>query len=167
MPLHALKSVALCLLFFYCGRLPAQNELDSVSLKPLKGASIRYASLVKNDSIVLICFWSSSSEPSLNALNAINKQFESWTHRAKFRMLAVCVDEGRDLGRVRPLVNSLGWVFDVFIDINGDLRKNLKSVNLPQAFILFKGDVVYQQSGFGPGSEDFLIRKIQSVTLRR
>jgi hypothetical protein len=162
-------AAGLCLFLLFSGRAAAQSSsdpvlpLDSVLLKPLKGPNISFSSLTQKDSVVLICFWSSGSEASINALNAVNTQFENWQRLAKFKMMAVCVDEGKDVGRVRPMVNAYGWIFDVYIDINGDLRKTLKSVNLPQSIILYKGQVLYQQSGFGTGSENYLIKRIEAL----
>jgi hypothetical protein len=155
------------LLLFSSSRASAQTQLDSVVVKTLRGANASFSSLIKKDSIVLICFWSSSTEASINELSAINTKFQNWTKLANFKMMAVCVDEGKDIGRVRPMVNAYGWTFDVCIDYSGDLRKTLKSVNLPQSIILYKGQVLYQQSGFEPGSEDYLIKRIQTITLHR
>ncbi len=167
MKIFSMKSTGLYLLLFFSGRAVAQIQLDSVLLKPLKGPNASFSSFTQKDSIVLICFWSSGSEASINALNAINTKFENWKQLVGFKMMAVCVDEGKDVGRVRPMVNAYGWIFDVYIDINGDLRKTLKSVSLPQSIILYKGQVLYQQSGFESGSEDYLIKRIQAIILHR
>jgi hypothetical protein len=167
-----LPAAGLFLLLFSSGLLPAvpataQSRLDSVVVKTLRGANTPFSSLVKKDTIVLLCFWASSTEASINELNAINTKFESWTKLASFKMIAVCVNEGKDIGKVRPMVNAYEWAFDVCIDYNGDLRKALNSIDLPQSIILYKGQVVYQQSGFQPGSEDYLIKRIQTITPRR
>ena len=57
-----------------------------------------------------------------------------------------------------------GWMFEVYSDPEGELRKALNSKNLPQAMII-KGDkVIYQQSGFEPGTEKYLFQKIQAIS---
>ena len=56
-----------------------------------------------------------------------------------------------------------GWQFDVYVDIKGDLRKALSSNNLPQAMIIKRGEVIYKQSGFEAGSENYLFQKIQAL----
>ncbi len=163
-----IKSIAdPCLLLFVClspgDRLSAQPSLSPAMLKPLRGPSASFGSLTEKDSIVLLLFWATGSQQSIDELNAITAKDEKWKQLGNFKMMAVCVDEGKDVGRVRPMVNAYGWIFDVYIDINGDLRKTLKSVNLPQSVILYKGQVVYQQSGFEAGSENYLIKRIQAL----
>jgi hypothetical protein len=74
--------------------------------------------------------------------------------------MAVSIDEGKIANRVRPTAIQNGWTFNVFIDINGDLRKALNSSNLPQSFIIKNGKVVYQQSGYDAGTENYLFQKI-------
>ncbi|MBS1935369.1 MAG: hypothetical protein JST96_15320, partial [Bacteroidetes bacterium] len=102
-------------------------------------------------------------DESMNELNAINAKIGQWKEAVKFRMMAVSVDEGKAANKVRPTINMNGWTFEVFVDINGDLRKAVNANNLPQAMII-KGDkVVYQQSGFEPGSENYLLQKLQAI----
>jgi hypothetical protein len=144
--------------------LSAQPSLDSISVKTVRGAIVPFSSIAKNERVILLCFWSVNSDQSVSELNAINAQFEKWKQAASFRLVAVCVDEGNILNRMRPTANMNGWTFDVCGDINGDLRKafNVNDV-LPKSVLLDKGQVVYQQSGFEPGSERYFFSKIQAL----
>jgi hypothetical protein len=157
-------SLAFCLLILLSLRLSAQPTLDSVQLKPLRGALVSYASVTKNNPVVLICFWSSNIESSVNELNAINAQYEKWKQAASFKLMAICVDEGNILNRMRPTAIMNGWTFDVYGDINGDLQRIFPAPNLPESMILKNGQVVYQQAGFQAGSENYLFAKIKSLT---
>lgn len=141
----------------------AQPPLDSVQLKPLRGALVSYASVTKNNPIVLICFWSSNIESSVNELNAISTQYDKWKQAASFKLMAICIDEGNILNRMRPTAIMNGWTFDVYGDINGDLQRIFPAPNLPESMILKNGQVVYQQAGFQTGSENYLFTKIKSL----
>ncbi|MDR3713441.1 MAG: hypothetical protein P4L51_11530 [Puia sp.] len=165
MKINLLPAVLPAFFLFFGVRVFAQMPLDSVMVKPLKGAAVPFSSLVKKDTVVLLCFWSSGSESSIRELNAINAKFGSWKKLANFHLLAVCVDEGRDLGKLRPLVNAAGWTFEVCIDVDGNLRTAVHSAGLPQSMILYKNEPVYQQSGFEPGSEDDLIKRVQQAVI--
>jgi hypothetical protein len=57
--------------------------------------------------------------------------------------------------------------FDVCADINGDLQQALHFTNLPQSVILKNGQIVYQQSGFADGTEDYLFSKIQALVTNK
>jgi hypothetical protein len=56
-----------------------------------------------------------------------------------------------------------GWTFEVYSDLYGDLRKSLNSNNFPQSMIVYKHEVIYQQSGWTEGSENYLIQRLLSI----
>lgn len=138
----------------------AQTPLSSAMLKPMRGAVAAFSSFTQKDSLILICFWSVNSDETINELNAISAHYDNWKETVKFKLMAVSIDEGKIANRVRPTAIQNGWTFNVFIDINGDLRKALNSSNLPQSFIIKNGKVVYQQSGYDAGTENYLFQKI-------
>jgi hypothetical protein len=140
-----------------------QDSLLVARLKTLQGKIVPFSSVEKKDSLFLICFWSSTSEESITELNAFNVNLENWQKMKPFRFLAVSVDEGKAAGQLRPLYNQNGWTFEAFVDIYGDLRRALHSNNLPQSVIVYKNEVVYEQSGWSAGSENYLIQKIFSM----
>ncbi|HSZ87202.1 MAG TPA: hypothetical protein VK787_14310 [Puia sp.] len=138
----------------------AQITISSATLKPMRGAIAPFSSFTQKDSLILICFWSVNSDESVNELNAINTHYDNWKETVKFKLMAISIDEGKIANRVRPTAIGNGWTFNIFIDINGDLRKALSSSNLPQSFIIKNGKVVYQQSGYEAGTENYLFQKI-------
>ncbi|MFI5154657.1 MAG: peroxiredoxin family protein [Chitinophagales bacterium] len=144
--------------------LKAQPALASAQLRNLHGKIQPYSAITQKDSLVLICFWSIGSEPSITALNAINANYEHWQSAVNFRLMIVSIDEGKALSKVRPLVNMNEWTFDVYTDINGDLRKALDANNLPESMIIKNGKLVYQQSGYESGSENYLFQKILTLS---
>jgi hypothetical protein len=141
----------------------AQDSLSAARLKPLRGAVAPFSTFAKNDSLFLICFWASSSDESMNELNAINANLEKWKTAVPFRMLGISEDEGKMASRVRGIYNMNSWTFEVFTDLYGDLRRALQSNNLPQSMILFKDKIVYQQSGWTAGAENYLFQKLVAI----
>lgn len=144
--------------------LSAQPSLASAQLKNLHGKIQSYSVITQKDSLVLVCFWSISSEQSIAELNAINANYEHWQSAVNFRLMIVSIDEGKALSKVRPMVNMNEWTFDVYTDINGDLRKALDANNLPESMIIKNGKLVYQQSGYEAGSENYLFQKILTIS---
>lgn len=160
-----MKFLKLTIIFtlLYSHILNAQNALGDAQIKNIHGKMVSFSSVTQKDSLVLVCFWSVTSEASITELDAINSKYENWKQSGLFRFMAVNVDEAKAANRIRPMVNENGWLFDVYADINGDLRKALKSNNLPQSMIIQGGKVIYEQSGYGPGSENYLFQKIQTI----
>jgi hypothetical protein len=142
----------------------AQSALDSAKLKNLHGRIQTFAQITQKDTMVLICFWATYSDPSIAELNAINQRYEQWQAGLKFRLMIVAIDEAKTWGKIRPMVNMNGWTFDVYTDINGDLKKALHADNLPESMILKKGKLIYQQSGYETGSENYLFQRLISLS---
>jgi cytochrome c biogenesis protein CcmG, thiol:disulfide interchange protein DsbE len=155
--------VGICL-FCLVSSLQAQTSLATVQLRNIKGKLVSFGSVSEKDSLVLVCFWASWSEASIQELNAINANYQQWKTIASFKLMAISIDEGKSANKIRPLVNMNGWLFDVYSDLNGDLRKELNSNNLPQALLIKQDKVVYQQSGFESGTEIYLLQKILAIS---
>ena len=117
-------------------RAIAQPQIPAARIKTLRGAITSFGSAVQKDSLILVCFWSTTSDMSIAELNSINANYEKWKKGVAFRMMAVSIDEGQAANKIRPTVNMNDWQFEVFSDIFGDLRKALGSNNLPQAMII-------------------------------
>jgi hypothetical protein len=132
-------------------------------MKSLQGKIAPFSVFAKKDSLFLICFWSVSSDESITELNSINTNLEHWQSLLPFRFMAVSIDEGKQANRLRPVYNQNGWTFEAYSDLYGDLRKALHSNNLPQSMIVYKNEIVYEQSGWTAGTENYLIQKLLSM----
>ena len=141
----------------------AQDSLQYAKIKSLQGKIAPFSDFAKKDSLFLICFWSISSEESITELNSINANLEHWQSLKPFRFMAVSVDEGKAANRLRPVYNQNSWTFEAYTDLYGDLRKALHSNNLPQSMIVYKNEVIYEQSGWTSGTENYLIQKLVSM----
>jgi hypothetical protein len=141
----------------------AQDSLQQARLKSLQGKIAPFSVFAKKDSLFLICFWSVESEESITELNSINANVENWQKMANFRFMAVSIDEGRAANRLRPVYNMNGWTFEAYTDIYGDLRRSLHSNNLPQSMILYRNKIIYEQSGWKEGTENYLVQRLLSI----
>jgi hypothetical protein len=156
------KIFMFCVVLFSLGA-SAQESLQDAKIKSLQGKIAPFSVFAKKDSLFLICFWSLSSEESITELNSINANLEHWQSLLPFRFMAVSVDEGKLANRLRPVYNQNSWTFEAYSDLNGDLRKALHSNNLPQSMIVYKNEIIYEQSGWTNGTENYLIQKLLSM----
>jgi hypothetical protein len=140
----------------------SQTALSDVVLKNMQSKLVTFSSITKNDSAILICFWSVSSEISMDELNAISSHLTKWKQSAAFKFLAVAIDNDNEANKVRPVAKANGWLsdFDVYIDINNNLRDALNLGSLPQVVIIKHGKIFYQQAGYKKGTEEYLLKKI-------
>ncbi len=158
-----LKPFLILILFFVAGAAIAQDSLLQARLKSLKGVTQSFSQFAKKDSLFLICFWSTTSDESTGELNAINADLEKWKSAVPFRFMAISVDEGKDIRKLRPTYNMNSWTFELYSDLYGDLRRALHSNNLPQSMIIFRNQLIYQQSGWTEGSENYLFQKLLAI----
>jgi hypothetical protein len=158
-----MKSIFIFCWILFSLKAFSQDSLQQARLKSLQGKILPFSAIAKKDSLFLICFWSASSDESIVELNAFNVNLESWQKMKPFRFLAVSVDEGKEANKLRPLYNMNGWTFEAYDDLYGDLRRALHANNLPQSLIIYKNDIIYEQSGWTSGSENYLIQKLFSL----
>ncbi len=152
----------LCFLLFSLAA-SAQDSLQYARLKSLQNKTGSFKEFAKKDSLFLICFWSVNSEESIAELNSLNANLENWKSMKPFHFMAISVDENKNANRMRPTYNMNGWTFDSYADQFGDIRRSLHSNNLPQSMIVYKNQIIYQQTGWSPGAENYLIQRILAV----
>ena len=158
-----MKHIFMSCLVLFSFSASAQESLQDAKIKSLQGKIAPFSVFAKKDSLFLICFWSMSSDESITELNSINTNLEHWQSQLPFRFMAVSVDEGKLANRLRPVYNQNSWTFEAYSDLYGDLRKALHSNNLPQSMIVYKNEIIYEQSGWTTGTENYLIQKLLSM----
>lgn len=158
-----MKNFVLFLLVFSAVSAQAQDSLLQARLKTLRGAVSPFSVIAKKDSLFLICFWSTTSDESITEMNTLNGQIDNWKSSLPFRFMGVCVDEGKLANKLRPTYNMNSWAFDVYSDLYGEVRRALHSNNLPQTMIVYKNKIVFQQSGWSAGSDNYFYQKLISI----
>jgi hypothetical protein len=158
-----MKEILMFSLVLFSLGASAQGSIQEAKIKSLQGKIAPFSVFAKKDSLFLICFWSVSSDESITELNSINANLEHWQSLLSFRFMAVSVDEGKLANRLRPVYNQNSWMFEAYSDPYGDLRKALHSNNLPQSMIVYKNDIIYEQSGWTGGTENYLFQKLLSM----
>ena len=158
-----MKEILMFSLVLFSIGASAQGSIQEAKIKSLQGKIAPFSVFAKKDSLFLICFWSVSSDESITELNSINANLEHWQSLLPFRFMAVSVDEGKLANRLRPVYNQNSWTFEAYSDPYGDLRKALHSNNLPQSMIVYKNEIIYEQSGWTGGTENYLIQKLLSM----
>jgi len=158
-----MKIILILWLIIYSLTAKGQDSLQQARLKSLQGKIAPFSVFAKKDSLFLVCFWSVASDESITELNSINANLEQWQKMKSFRFMAISVDEGKTANRMRPTYNMNGWTFEVYDDIYGDIRRALHSDNFPQSMIVYKNEIIYEQSGWTAGSENYLIQRLLSM----
>jgi len=142
----------------------AQNDLPDVKIKTLTGNEVNFKSLGNNgDTALIVSLWATWCIPCINELENINEQFEEMQKETPFKLAAVSIDDARTSSRVKSFVKGRGWNFDIYTDINSDLKRALNVNDVPHILIIKNGKIVYQHNGYVPGNEVELFEKLKTL----
>ena len=163
---YAMKKISILSFFVsvLCLNSLAQNDLPDVKIKTLTGKEVNFNSLGNTgDTAVIISLWATWCVPCINELENINEQYEEIQKETPFKIAAISIDDSRTSSRVKSFVAGRGWTFDIYLDVNSDLKRALNINDVPHILIIKKGKIVYQHNGYVPGNEIELFEKLKSL----
>ena len=144
----------------------AQNNLPSIKIKSVKkGKEVAFSSITEDakDTIVIVSFFATWCIPCVTELDNINDVYAEKQAATPFKLIAVSIDDARTAQRVKPFVSGKGWKFDVYQDVNSDLKRAFEVNDVPHVIVIKNNKVVYQHTGYIAGGEDELFEKIKTL----
>jgi peroxiredoxin len=150
------------LLLSLAGTVKAQ--LPSVILKNINGKTIDTSKLSNDGKPFIISFFAVWCKPCQRELKAISEYYDDWQKETGVKVIAVSIDDAQNTARVKPLVDSNGWEYEVLLDPNGDFKRALGINAIPAVFIVDgNGKIVFSRTGYTEGSEKHLIEEVRKL----
>ena len=147
--------------------LTAQKTLPDVSLKTLEGRPAPILSYTKAHKLTIVSFWATWCAPCKRELDALTELFPTWSNTYDLQVLAVTVDDQRQLPKVRPMVSAQGWPFTILSDVTGQLKNALNFQAIPHSLLVNdKGEILYIHSGYVPGDEVELEKQLKAFSIK-
>lgn len=136
--------------------IPAMKaDLPGVQLKDINGNTVNTAEIGKDGKPVVISFWATWCKPCKRELKAIHEVYPDWQEETGVKLIAVSVDEAQNAQKVKPLVDGMGWEYEVLLDPNGEFKRQMGVTDVPHAFIVDgQGNIVYNHKGYVDGGEE-------------
>ena len=162
--MKSLRAIALFFaVLFAASRIHAQ--LPAVNVETLKGETLSTSSLVDGKTPVILSFWSTTCKPCICELDAISELLPDWLEEVDFRVAAVSTDDNRFVAKARSMVSGRGWDdFVLLFDKNQEFMRAMNVTLTPQVFIIdTDGKIAYSHTGYTPGSENELLKKLKEL----
>jgi cytochrome c biogenesis protein CcmG/thiol:disulfide interchange protein DsbE len=159
-----MKKYFYALLFSLCFSVTVEAQVPSVTLKDINGKTVRTDTLSNNGKPFIIDFFATWCKPCNRELTAISEVYEDWQEETGVKLIAVSIDQAQNINKVKPLVDSHGWTYDVLLDPNSELKRALGIQTIPYTIIVDgNGKIVYRHNGYVEGAEEELIEKVREL----
>lgn len=157
-----LIALAFCLTLIGFSTQAQNQQLPSVEVKDLEGATVNVQDAVKEDRITVISFWATWCSPCKRELDNLVDMYADWKDQGiDIEIIAVSTDDSRTVGRVKSTVDAKGWEYTILLDSNQDFQRAMNVANVPFTFVIDQnGEIVYSHSGYIEGDEYELEDKI-------
>lgn len=152
--------IALFLTFCSFTFVMAQDVLPKMQIENLNGDSINLEDISKDNQLVIVSLWATWCVPCKNELDAISDVYDDWVEETNVKLYAISVDDARTVKRVRPLVSGKDWSYEILLDTNSDLKRQLNAPTIPLTLLVKNNKILFRHSGYTPGSEEELYKKI-------
>ena len=138
--------------------LMAQAQMPAVTLNDIDGNAVRTDTLTRKGHPVIVSFFATWCKPCQRELSAIAEVYDEWQDETGVEVIAVSIDEGQSINRVKPLVAANGWPYRVLLDPNGELKRALGIQLSPYVVVLDEdGKMIYKHNGYTDGAENELL----------
>ena len=158
------KFFAALVALFVLGCAAMQAQIPSFQLKDINGKTVDTATLSNDGKPFIISFFATWCHPCLRELSNIAEVYEDWQDETGVRVIAVSIDEAQNANKVKPLVDSKGFEYEVLLDVNSDLKRAMGVGNIPHVFLFDgEGKQVYTHIGYKNGDELELYEHVKEL----
>lgn len=142
-----------------------EKTLPSVTLSDINGKKVNVADYAKSGKITVLSFWATWCVPCKKELTNIADLYEEWQTKYNMQIVAISIDDSRNSTKVKPVVEGQRWEYEVLLDVNQDLKRQMNIQSVPFTVVVDEtGKIVYTHTGYVDGDEYVLEEELQRMT---
>lgn len=143
-------------------QIAAKNRnFPAIDIKMVDGRNFNTGDIENDGKPIIVSFWATWCKPCVKELNTIADEYADWQDETGVKLVAISIDDARNMPKVSPFVNGKGWEYEVYVDPNGDMRRAMNVNAVPHTFLLNANrEVVYSHNSYSPGDEEELYEKV-------
>jgi thiol-disulfide isomerase/thioredoxin len=154
MKINALIFPAIFFAFFELSAQDGGRKIPDVTVKNLDNSSFQTGEIENDGKPIIINFWATWCSPCKRELNTIAEEYQDWIDETGVKLVAISIDDARNMHKVKPYIDGQGWEYEVYIDPNADFKRAMNVNNVPHTFLVDgEGNIVWQHNSYAPGDE--------------
>lgn len=154
MKINALIVPAIFFAFFELSAQDGGRKIPDVTVKNLDNSSFQTGEIENDGKPIIINFWATWCSPCKRELNTIAEEYQDWVDETGVKLVAISIDDARNMHKVKPYIDGQGWEYEVYIDPNADFKRAMNVNNVPHTFLVDgEGNIVWQHNSYAPGDE--------------
>ncbi len=141
-----------------------EKTLPAITLTDVNGKQVNVADYSKNGKITVLSFWATWCVPCKKELNNMADMYEDWQKKYNMQIVAVSIDDSRSSTKVKPTVEGQRWEYEVLLDVNQDLKRQMNIQSVPFTVVVdANGKIAFTHSGYVDGDEYILEEELQKL----
>ena len=151
---------------FFANSAVAQDNypIPNAEVQDLEGNTFQTEGLTNEGKPMIISFWATWCKPCIAELSAIHDQYEDLQDETGLKLVAVSIDDVRNVAKVAPFVYGRNWNYEIYCDPNGNFKRALSVNTVPHTFLVNgKGQIVWQHNSYNPGDEEELFDLVRKL----
>lgn len=157
-------SILVVLLSISLGTFAQSYPVPATDLQDVSGNTFNTSNITNDGKPVIISFWATWCKPCIQELTSIAEVYADWQEETGVKLVAISIDDTRNLANVGPFANGRGWEYEVYCDPNGDFKRLLNVNTVPHTFLVDgSGNIVWQHNSYQLGDEDELYELVKKL----
>lgn len=141
-----------------------EKTLPSITLADVNGKNVNVADYGKSGKITVLSFWATWCVPCKKELTNMADIYDDWKKKYNVQIVAVSIDDSRSTTKVKPTVEGQRWEYEVLLDVNQDLKRQLNIQSVPFTVVVDgTGKIAFTHSGYVDGDEFVLEEELQKL----